>query len=116
MYAILRQDLDMTPGKSASQAGHAFDDSISTAPEELVQAYRSDHKTKIVLSAKNYETIHTAYEAAKSAGISCSMIVEENHVMPGTVFDGNPIITAIGIGPVERSEAKPICRRFKLMK
>lgn len=51
MYAIVRQDLAMTPGKAASQAGHAFLASYLKSDPEAAQAFVADGGgTKIVLA------------------------------------------------------------------
>jgi peptidyl-tRNA hydrolase len=105
----------MTPGKAASQAGHAFLDSFLTAPPDLARAYLDDGGTKIVLSIPDERRLCDLYYQARMAKLPCAMVVESNHVMP-PVFDGSPIVTAIGIGPIAREQAKPLLRRLRLMK
>lgn len=96
----------MTAGKAASQAGHAFLDAFLTSPPELRDAFRADGGgTKIVLSVQNEAVMRAAYAAAQDRGVPCALVLED---------DGTP--TALGIGPVERSIAKPITRKFSLMK
>ena len=118
MYAILRSDLDMNSGKAASQAGHAFLDSFLTAPPDIQHRYCSDDEdngTKIVLSAGAESDLSDIFFHAKKANFPCAMVVEQNHVMPPH-FDGSPIVTAIGLGPLRRSEAKALTRGFHLLK
>ena len=105
----------MTPGKAASQAGHAFVDAIEGAPRELVDAFRAGGGTKVVLSAPDFKSLHRAYDAAVVAGFPAALVVESGHVML-PVFDGSPVVTGVGFGPVTRAAARPICRKFKLMK
>jgi peptidyl-tRNA hydrolase len=115
MYAIIRNDLEMTAGKMASQAGHAFVDTyelcLTTDPERLT-AYTG---TKVVVGAKDETHIRRAYEQAQAAGLPCVLIVDAHHVMPPH-FDGNPIVTALGIGPVRRDEVHAITKRFQVVK
>lgn len=113
MYALLRTDLNMNSGKAASQAGHAFLDSFVSAPPILQDQYRRAGGTKIVLAADGLDDLHKAYVQALDAGIPASLIIESGHVML-PVFTGADIVTAVGIGPCSREQAKPILRKFKL--
>jgi peptidyl-tRNA hydrolase len=105
----------MTAGKAASQAGHAFLDSFIVAPPEITKAYLSDGGTKIVLSVPDERALCDLYHRAKAAKLPCAMVIESNHIMPPS-FDGSPVVTAIGIGPVLRSQAKAITKGLRLMK
>jgi peptidyl-tRNA hydrolase len=105
----------MTKGKAASQAGHAFLDSFLTASKDQTQAYLADGGTKIVLSIAGERELCDLFYKAKVADLPCAMVVEENHIMPPS-FDGSPIVTAVGIGPVERSKAKALTRGLRLMR
>lgn len=115
MFAIVRKDLDMPSGKLAAQAGHAYTDSIATAKEDVIQAYRTESLggSKVTLKAKNENALIRAYNEALEAGLPCSIVVDRNHVLPPH-FDGSPIITALGIGPCKHSEAKHITKRYQL--
>lgn len=104
----------MTPGKSASQAGHAFLESFVKADRATGMSYLKDGGTKIALSAPNLSTIQNIYDAAIAAGLPCALVVESGHIMP-PVFDGEPVVTAVGIGPVERSAARGITKKLRLM-
>lgn len=88
----------MTAGKAASQAGHAFLDSYLTAPPDILEAYRADGGTKVVLAAVDERTLCDVYYKARMAGLPCAMVVESEHVML-PAFDGSPVVTAVGIGP-----------------
>jgi PTH2 family peptidyl-tRNA hydrolase len=114
MYAVIREDLAMNHGKAASQAGHAFLDSYTIAPPDIRKAYIEDGGTKIVLQVPDERALVDIFHAAKMAKLPCAMVVEQNHIMPPH-FDGSPIITAIGIGPVMRSEARSITKGLKLL-
>jgi peptidyl-tRNA hydrolase len=104
----------MTTGKAASQAGHAFLDSYLTAPPDIIQAYLADGGTKVVLRVANERELCDIYYKAKMLKLPCAMVVESEHVMP-PVFDGSPIVTAVGIGPVEKSAAKQLLGGLKLL-
>jgi peptidyl-tRNA hydrolase len=109
----------MTTGKLASQACHAAKNVAIIAQQsepDLLRTYQGLDfiGTQIILKAKNEAAILKAYEAAKDAGIICSLIVDQHHVMLPH-FDGNPIITALGIGPCTREQANHITKRFEMV-
>ena len=107
MYAILRRDLEMTPGKASSQIGHAFKlltRKLMLEDPQLAEEYFEDGLgTNVCLVAKNEYALERAYEQAIAAGLFCDKVIDEHHVMPPH-FTGEPILTAIGIGPCRRSE------------
>lgn len=122
MYAIIRDDLEMTDGKRLSQSGHAFTDSLLSAKEthpEIYENYRSwsannarNGGAKVAMKSRNESQLIIAFNLARQAGIPCSIVVDKGHVMPPH-FDGEPIITALGIGPCTQEEAKHITKRFQ---
>lgn len=106
----------MPAGKSASQAGHAFLDAFLTAPLEIASKYRTDrHGTKVVLVAEDEVALRQAYIQAQELGLPCALVIDSGHIMPPH-FDGSPILTALGIGPVTREQAEPVTGSFMLMK
>ena len=115
MYAILRADLQMTNGKSASQSGHAFKlltKNIIEDDPQLAREYFADGMgTNVVLKAKNLSAIKRAMYEAKAAGLFYALITDSGHIMLPH-FDGSPIITALGIGPCRRSEIDHITKRI----
>ncbi len=119
IYAIVRGDLNMTSGKMAAQAGHAYTNCALKAyvtNPELVSIYQGEDfiGTKICLVSKGADDLLKAYEKAKEDGLNTCLIVDSGHVIPGTAFDGNPIVTALGIGPCTKEQAKKITRKFKM--
>ena len=118
LYAIIRGDLNMPPGKLAAQAGHAFTNAYlqayNTNPE-IAEQYECVGRigTKSVLKAKSLIQIQKAKFEAELAGIPHSLITDSGHILPPH-FDGNPIITALGIGPTNLEQAR-FLRKFNLM-
>lgn len=104
----------MTPGKAVSQGGHAFEDSFVKAERSISLSYLADGATKIALVAPDLPSIQSLYEQALAANVPCALVVEDGHVMP-PVFDGSPIVTALGIGPVERCKVRHITKGLPLM-
>jgi len=105
----------MTPGKAAAQAGHAFLDSFLRSPLQDRQAYLNDGGTKIVLTVPDEAALSELFFRARKAGLPCAMVIEQDHVMPPH-FDGSPVPTAVGIGPIARDAARAITRDLPLLK
>ncbi len=119
MYAIFRSDLEMSPGKLSAQAGHAFEMSYAKALLER-QTITSQYKgtgngTKISMYAKNLNQLLRAYKECREANLPCELIIDRGHVLLPH-FTGEPIITALGIGPVYKEEVAHITKRYTLMK
>lgn len=107
----------MGPGKLSAQTGHAFANCAIMAliqDPELLRTYQGPDfiGTKVSLKAKNESAILRAYDEAREAGLITCLITDKNHIIPGTAFDGNEIITALGIGPCTREKANFITKRF----
>jgi PTH2 family peptidyl-tRNA hydrolase len=116
-YAIYRADLDMPPGKLVAQCGHAFQDARDQAavmrPDIAAQYKGTGHGTKVCMYAKNQHQLLRAYRDAQKAGLPCILVIDRGHVLPPH-FDGKPIITAVGIGPVYQDEVKDITKRYTM--
>ena len=115
MYAILRGDLEMTPGKSAAQAGHCFKiltNRLMVEDPQLASEYFADGLgTNVCLKAKHLWSLERAFEEAKAAGLICELIIDQGHIMLPH-FTGEPIVTALGIGPAQKSDVHHITKRF----
>jgi len=108
----------MTPGKSASQAGHAYLGAYIQALQQnpsLAAAYSVEHPnspgTKVCLEG-NLNRIMQAVDEAKRLGIPHFLVVDSGCE---NFFGGQPIITALGIGPAKKHEIQTITRRFQLL-
>ena len=108
----------MTTGKAISQGGHAFKLLTKHVLENdptLAAAYFADGMgTNVVLKSKNLNQLERAHRDAMAAGLPCVLIDDEGHIMPPH-FDGNPITTALGIGPCKRADIHHISKKFSLV-
>lgn len=109
----------MPAGKMSAQAGHAYGDVLDLATEvapERKAKYRNRATggSKVTLEAKNLNHLLRAYHEALAAGIPAVVIVDQNHILPPS-FNGDPVITAIGIGPCTQAESRPITKRFQCL-
>ena len=106
----------MGAGKLASQAGHAYLSSFIAAQTFLpsvAASYAAESPgTKVCLSAPTLESLLRALEQARSSGIPYALITDSGH---SSFFDGQPTITALGLGPARRDQVKHITRQFKLL-
>jgi len=119
IYAIYRADLEMTAPKMGAQVGHAYTDAHDEAKiqrPDITSKYRgTGHGTKVLMYAKNEGQLIRAYEDARKAGLPCVLVIDRGDVkLPH--FTGDPVITAVGIGPVYKKEAKDITKRYSLAK
>lgn len=113
----MRGDLDMPPGKLASQAAHACAQSLIaylvSNPDQL-PAFHALGKSgsRVILKAKNLSQVLRAYEAARAAGLPCALFEDGEHILPPD-FTGEPVITGLGIGPAPRAELRAITKKFR---
>jgi len=111
----------MTPGKMAAQAGHAYLDAYLKAMETnplKAKKYNSDGPgTKIALEVKNSDHLQLIYQETLLAAVPCAIIEDSGHIIKGDKnFTGEPVITALGIGPATRGEIKHITKKLKLVR
>jgi peptidyl-tRNA hydrolase len=116
-YAIVSGNLEMPAGKLAAQAGHAFGDSFAQAQilqPKVAQDYRNPARggSKVVLRAKNQQQLIKAYAQALELGVPCALIVDQHHILPPH-FTGQPVITALGLGPCTKDQARAITKKFQ---
>src|SRR5690606_13777392 len=99
-----------------AQAGHAYTDALLDCIDkrpDLVRRYRRGDNagSKATLKAKNEAALRRAKEECERAGLPHALITDQHHILLPH-FDGSPIVTALGIGPISRKEARSIVKRF----
>lgn len=106
----------MSPGKIASQAGHAYLGAAVQADPSLIAEYHRDFPaspgTKICLQTDSLEALIRARDQAEAKGISTFLVVDSGCA---NFHGGQPIVTALGLGPARRAEINHITRKFKLV-
>jgi PTH2 family peptidyl-tRNA hydrolase len=106
----------MNTGKVASQAGHAYLGAFINSNPDLKAAYHSEFPispgTKVCLSCKNINHLLRAEAEAQAAGIPTYRVVDSGCE---NFFNGEPIVTALGLGPATKDQINHITRRFQLM-
>lgn len=133
---LVRNDINMGPGKIASQVAHAsmkvfFNKAVTKCFDKLKSddclnqlhmmtvvlnedeaSWVNGIFTKIVLEVNSETQLLDAYDAAVLAGLPCSLI-QDNGL---TVFGGVPTLTTVAIGPAKSEQIDLITKRFRLMK
>jgi peptidyl-tRNA hydrolase len=106
----------MNTGKISSQTGHAYLGAFIAASPSLQKEYHSEFPThpgtKVCLAAKNLHSLLRAKEEADAAGIPSFLVTDSGCE---NFFDGNPIVTALGLGPASKDSIKQITKRFQLV-
>ena len=102
----------MSPGKAAAQAGNAYVGCLhSSLSHPLVAEYLSVFiGTKVCLQAPTLRDLIRAWSFATCAEIPAFLVTDEG--CPN-FYDGRPVITALGIGPI--SGTAPFLRKFRLL-
>ena len=107
----------MESGKIASQTGHAFLGAyLQCKNEEILTEYHKDFPkspgTKIVLKCPNLPQLLDVEEKCKNIGIPVFRVVDSGCQ---NFFGGQPIVTALGIGPASKDQLKHITKKFQLL-
>jgi peptidyl-tRNA hydrolase len=106
----------MDAGKIASQTGHAYLGAFLQSSPDIQKEYHKEFPehpgTKICLKCPSLEHLLIAEEKAKEAGISFFKVTDSGCK---NFFNGEPTITALGLGPATKDQIKHITRRFQLM-
>lgn len=115
----------MPPGKLASQAAHASrlsllrylrslgTNSMMAMMDEFISSNLCG--SAIVLRAKNLSQMLKAKEEAEAKGLPCALFSDSGHILLPH-FTGEPIITALSIGPALREDIHPITKKFRCTK
>lgn len=119
-FAIVRKDLKMPCGKLSAQAGHAYAAVLRCASQkhsDRIGKYENPATggSKITLEARNTNQLLKAYNLALGANLPAVVIVDHGHILLPH-FTGEPVITAVGIGPCLQSEVAHFTRKLNCVK
>lgn len=106
----------MAPGKAIAQAGHAFTDVLLEGigqDNPLTKDYATLRPgTKVTLGGPAWRLDDIEHEA-RMRGFPVVRIVDSGHVHPPD-FDGSPVFTALGLGPLPKSVSFKSLRKLSL--
>jgi peptidyl-tRNA hydrolase len=109
----------MSIGKSIAQAGHAYLGSLSKAHHvspKAAQTYSDlEIATKICLDGGSEASMLHLHDRLNLLNIPSFLVVDQGHVeLPH--FDGNPTVTALGVGPLYRQSTPGFLKKLALWK
>lgn len=111
----------MSEGKANAQAGHAYVDALLNSLHHSDEEFRTQAAayaslrpgTKICLDGGSIDDFGRLSAALSARGIPHVTITDSGHIEPPD-FDGSPVVTAIGIGPIHRKQAPKILKRLPM--
>ncbi len=108
---VVREDLDLPKGKLAVQVAHAAVESSNNADENLVEKWREDGGTKIVVKVDNLDELRRVKQHADDVGLATALIKDAGKtvVSPGTA-------TCIGIGPDSDEKIDKVISNLSLLR
>jgi peptidyl-tRNA hydrolase, PTH2 family len=113
LVLIIRSDLKLSKGKTASQAAHAavmcFKKTLET-DSSLASQWLNVGQPKIVLKVDSLAELESLRDLAKSAGIVSSLILDagRTQISPGTA-------TCLGLGPDYTDKIDALVKELKLL-
>jgi len=106
----------MTEGKTISQAGHSYLGSFLQSSKDIQEEYHKEFPqhpgTKICLKVKSLDKLLQAEEQAKISNIPYFRVVDSGC---SNFFNGEPTITALGLGPATKEQIQHITKKFQLL-
>jgi peptidyl-tRNA hydrolase len=118
MYALVRLDLCMSPGKTVAQAGHAYVGCTLACQQQdpsLLSSYHADFPaspgTKVCLGCPSLEKMLWARDVAAALGIPHYLVTDSGDK---NFFAGEPTVTALGLGPATKQQIM-FLKKFKLL-
>ena len=106
---VLKEDLEMSKGKSIAQACHASLKAYNRTDEKEREEWDSQGAKKIALDIGDND-IRSRFQKAKTEGLPAYLVKDAGHteLKSGTV-------TALGIGPAEESKIDSITGDLSLI-
>lgn len=116
----MRGDIEMSSGKMASQACHAsrlsLMEYLQSNPERAGEFLEKNScGSMVILRAKKESDLLTSFAKAEDVGFPCAKFMDSGHIH-GEDFDGEPILTAVAIGPATKESMRSIVKKFQVYK
>ena len=118
-YVIIRDDLKMPVGNAVSQGIHASRLSmlhfLKRFPERADEFIELNSCGSVaVVKGKNLQALQRAYEEAQLANLPCAIFSDSGHILPPH-FLGDPVTSALSIGPAPREAMRRITKKFQCL-
>ncbi len=108
----------MPPGKMASQAIHCARLSLLRYLRDVPRADEflalGTCGSAVTLRGKNLAALEKARDEAEQSGLPHHLFSDSGHILPPH-FTGEPVTTALAIGPAPREAMRAITRRFRCL-
>jgi PTH2 family peptidyl-tRNA hydrolase len=106
---VLREDLEMSKGKTISQACHASLNSFKESSEEAREEWEKQGAKKVVLDIGEH-SLQDRFQESKALQMAAALVKDagRTELEPGTV-------TALGIGPAEEEKIDKVTSDLKLV-
>jgi PTH2 family peptidyl-tRNA hydrolase len=107
---LLRKDLKISRGKTASQVAHASSEAVLKSHKDDISKWRNAGMKKAVLEVFSKEDLFKFKQQAEDAGLVTSLITDagRTELEPGTV-------TCLAIGPDQEAKIDKITGDLKLL-
>lgn len=107
---VVRKDLKLGVGKTASQVAHAAIGSMKNVNADAVNEWESEGSKKVVLKVNNLKELKEIENKLKKIKVPYFLVKDAGltQLKAGTV-------TALGIGPVDEKEIDRITGNLKLL-
>lgn len=99
MYIFVNRGLHMSAGKLGAQSAHAAVEAYRSSDPKLVKRWYDSGHTKLILQARNSETLQTIERSLNEHGLKTFPIIDEGR----TEIDPNQF-TALGVEIVDKSD------------
>lgn len=119
---VIRKDLNMRKGKMVAQGAHASmaailnlckidGDSLVLKMDARTQPWLTGRFKKVVVSVNSEQELLDIYNAAREAGLICSLIKDAGL----TEFNGVATLTAVAVGPDREDLINAITGKLSLL-
>ena len=107
---VVRDDLNLSPGKLAVQVAHASILSLENANKSIIKSWKSEGQKKVVLKVANVKELFEIKGDADSTGLPNAVVKDAGltEIPPGT-------ITALGIGPAPYKKIDKVTGNLELL-
>lgn len=107
---VVRKDLKMSPGKTASQVAHASVSAIDNAEKGVVEKWKKEGQKKIVLKVEDLKELIIIKNLCRKMRMPYAVVSDAGHteLKPGT-------ITALAIGPDKEENIDKLTGNLKIL-
>ena len=107
---LVRTDLKMSKGKTATQCSHASVEAVSRSSNDKVNEWKKEGMKKVVLKVKDEKELLRYKQEAEDLGLVTSLITDagKTEIEAGTV-------TCLGIGPDKEDKIDRVTGKLKML-